>query len=125
MTLLAVLYVALAFGALVALCIMILRIGAMIGTCPVSGANARTAAVTIATGFAAIGAGGVVLIGAVLPLMAAEPLMGFLLALGFASLCLGLGFTHAVGTLRAVVTPAEKPVNMDPTLPKENADVPA
>ncbi|OAN80475.1 hypothetical protein A8B82_00020 [Sulfitobacter sp. EhC04] len=108
MILLAFIYILLAFGALAALCIMILRIGAMIGTCPQTSAAARAAAVTIATGFAAIGAGGVTLIGALLPLAASGPLISFLLALGLASLCLGLGFTHAVGTLRAVlVRPAQ------------------
>ncbi len=103
MTLLALSYVALAFGGLIALCMMILRIGAMIGTCPDSGAAAKAAAVTIATGFAAIGAGGVILIGALLPLNEGQPIVAFLLASGFASLCLGLGFTHAIGTLRAVM----------------------
>tara|TARA_R110002095_G_scaffold205319_1_gene188601 strand:- start:181 stop:486 length:306 start_codon:yes stop_codon:yes gene_type:complete len=93
MTLLALLYALLAFGALVALCTMILRIGAMIGTCPDSKDTARAAAVTIATGFAAIGAGGVTLIGALLPLNPGAPLVSWLLALGCASLCLGLGFT--------------------------------
>lgn len=96
-------YVALSFAGLAALCRMILRIGAMLGTCPQTGAAARTASVTIATGFAAIGAGGVILIGAVLPLFPQDAFAVFLLALGFASLCLGLGFTHAVGTLRAVI----------------------
>lgn len=65
---LALSYIAIAFGGLTALCIMILRIGVMVGTCPATGTAARAAAVTIATGLAAIGAGGVILIGAVLPL---------------------------------------------------------
>lgn len=103
MILLALSYIALAFGGLTALCIMILRIGAMVGTCPATGAAVRAAAVTIATGFAAIGAGGVILIGALLPLNVGQPTVAFLLALGLASLCLGLGFTHAIGTLRAVI----------------------
>jgi hypothetical protein len=103
MTFLALSYIALAFGGLAALCKMILRIGAMIGTCPDNGAAARAAAVTIATGFAAIGAGGVILIGALLPLNMGEPIVAFLAAAGLASLCLGLGFTHAIGTLRAVL----------------------
>ncbi|MEQ6201764.1 hypothetical protein ABMC88_01800 [Sulfitobacter sp. HNIBRBA2951] len=103
MTILAILYIALGFGALAALATMILRIGDMLGQCPQSRATARAAAVTIATGFAAIGAGGVILIGAALPLLAQAPLAGFLGALGFAALCLGLGFTQAVGTLRALM----------------------
>lgn len=108
-----VLYIGIAAGALVALAIMILKIGLMIGDCPQSKSAARAASVTITTGFAAIGAGGVILIGAVLPLMQDQPLAALMLALGFAALCLGLGFTHAVATLRAVVgdvmAPAAKP----------------
>jgi hypothetical protein len=107
MFVLAALYIALAFGALAALAIMILRIGALLGECPQSRATARAAAITIATGFAAIGAGGVILIGAALPLVANAPLAGFLAALGFAALCLGLGFTQAVGTLRALMQDAK------------------
>ncbi len=103
MILVALSYVLLAFGALTALCIMILRIGALLGDCPQTRAVARAGAITITTGFAAIGAGGVILIGAILPLMHQKPLVAFLIALGFAALCLGLGFTHAVGTLRAVI----------------------
>lgn len=61
---------------------------------------------TITTGFAAIGAGGVILIGAVLPLLAAVPLVGFLAALGFAALYIGLGFTHAIGPPRVVMQDA-------------------
>lgn len=107
MLLLATLYIALGFGALAALATMILRIGTLLGECPQSKRTARAASVTIATGFAAIGAGGVILIGAVLPIMEQAPLAGFLGALGFAALCLGLGFTQAVGTLRALMQDAQ------------------
>ncbi len=103
MLILAALYIALGFGGLSALAIMILRIGALLGECPQSRATARAGAMTIATGFSAIGAGGVILIGAALPLLGDAPLAGFLCASGFAALCLGLGFTHAVGTLRAIM----------------------
>jgi len=111
MTLLALTYVALGFGALSALCVMILRIGTMLGTCPDTGAAARAAAVTITTGFAAIGA--------VLPIMQDAPMVGFLAALGFASLCLGLGFTHAIATLRAVILDrqAQRPETATADLP--------
>ena len=108
MIVLALLYIALGFGALAALAIMILRIGTLLGECPQSRATARAAAVTIATGFAAIGAGGVILIGAALPLLAQAPMAGFLGALGFAALCLGLGFTQAVGTLRALMHDSQR-----------------
>ena len=46
------------------------------------------------------------LIGAALPLLSEAPLAGFLGALGFAALCLGLDFTQAVGTLRALMQDA-------------------
>ena len=107
---LAALYIALGFGGLAALAIMILRIGALLGECPQSRATARAGAVTIATGFSAIGAGGVMLIGAALALLAQAPMAGFLVALGFAALCLGLGFTHAISTLRAVMFDAQDKV---------------
>lgn len=110
MFVLAALYIALGFGGLAALAVMILRIGALLGECPQSRATARAGAVTIATGFSAIGAGGVILIGAALPLLAQAPMAGFLVALGFAALCLGLGFTHAISTLRAVMFDAQDKV---------------
>jgi hypothetical protein len=97
------LYLVGAFGCLIALSAMILRIGALLGDCPVSAARAKAVAVTIATGYAAIGAGGVILIGALVPLVADAPVVGLFGALGFAALCLGLGFTNAVSTLRAVL----------------------
>ena len=80
------------------------------GECPQSRATARAGAVTIATGFSAIGVGGVILIGAALALLAQAPMAGFLVALGFAALCLGLGFTHAISTLRAVMFDAQDKV---------------
>ena len=97
-------YILLGFGALAAVRTMILRIGAMLGACPDTCAAARAASVTITTGFAAIGAGGVIMVAAVMPLFPQTVFATFLLALGFVSLCLGLGFTHAIGTLRAVIT---------------------
>lgn len=116
MLVLAILYIALGFGTLAALATMILRIGALLGDCPQSIRTARAASVTIATGFAAIGAGGVILIGAAMPLAEQAPLAGFLGALGFAALCLGLGFTQAVGTLRALMQDAQAKVAR-PTTP--------
>ncbi|WP_415921380.1 hypothetical protein [Tateyamaria sp. SN6-1] len=105
MLILGLFYITLALGAVVALTLMILRIGALVGDCPVTQARARAVSITIATGFAAIGAGGVIMIGAVLPVLAEVPFAALMLALGFAALCLGLGFTHAMGTLRAALMP--------------------
>lgn len=112
-------------GLLMLLCMarMILRIGTLLGDCPHSGRAARAGSVTIATGYAMVGLGGVVLIGAVIPLLEGG-LLSLLPALGLVPICLGLGFSHAVATLRAVVreavqgTPsaltAEKPKSAPP-----------
>lgn len=108
MYILAFVYLGLGFGGVAALSAMILNIGRMVRNCPETGAASESAAVTIATGYAAIGGGGVILIGAALPMLADTPLVAFLLALGFAALCLGLGFAHAVGTLRAVILQAKR-----------------
>lgn len=101
-----ILYLVFALSALVALAGMILRIGQLLETCPDTSPAVRPAIVTITTGFAAIGSGGVILIGALIPLSGAVPLTGFLAALGLTSICLGLGFTQAVATLRAVLEPS-------------------
>jgi len=109
MIMLALTYITLALAALIALCIMILKIGALVGNCPQSKTAAHAAAVTVATGFAAIGSGGIIVIGSGLALADGAALPAFFLSLGFAALCLGLGFTHAIATLRAVVRmPAAK-----------------
>lgn len=98
-------YLIFALGALTALSVMILRIGALLETCPDNGPSVRPAIITVATGFAAIGSGGVILIGALVPMLSGAPLVGFFAALGLTSLCLGLGFTQAMATLRAVLDP--------------------
>ncbi|WP_299688654.1 hypothetical protein [uncultured Tateyamaria sp.] len=107
MLLLGFFYITFALGAVIALTLMILRIGALVGDCPVSQARTRAVSITVATGFAAFGAGGVIMIGAVLPVLEDAPFAALMLALGFAALCLGLGFTHAMGTLRAALLPAQ------------------
>lgn len=101
-------FVGLSIIALVALTKMILVIGTMQQTCPENGPVARLVSVTVATGFCAIGAGGVLLIAAALPILADAPVIGFFVGLGLAILCLGLGFSHAVNTLRLMLKPAEK-----------------
>lgn len=103
---LAILYITLSLTTLVLLAGMIVKIGSLIGGCPDSKRAAKVGAVTVATGYAAIGAGGVVLIGAALPLLQDAPYASLMVALGLAALCLGLGFAHAVGTLRAIVIDA-------------------
>lgn len=99
------------FGlATLALCVlgaMIFRIGDALTDCPATGRAARAGAMTIVTGFGAIGGGAVIIGGAAA--LALLPLMngaGVMAALGFTVLCLGLGFTQAVATLRDVIARA-------------------
>ena len=117
------LYVGLGLVMVAAMALMILKIGKLLGDCPVSVSAARVGSVTIATGYAMVGLGGVVLIGAVIPMLEGG-LLSLLPALGLVAICLGLGFSHAVATLRAVVReavqgtpsarPAEKPKSAPP-----------
>lgn len=120
MLILMFLYFLIAFTALVALAFMILQIGTLMADCPDMTTRAKAAAITIATGYTAIGAGGIVLIGLV-PSLASVPLAGLLGALGFATMCLGLGFTHAVATLRAVLAPPAQPIPVKPEQPHVQA----
>jgi hypothetical protein len=110
------LYIGLGLVMVTAMALMILKIGKLLGDCPASGRAARAAAVTIATGYGMIGFGGVALVGSTIPLMDMG-VIGVLPALGFAALCLGLGFGHAVATLRAVVREALTPPHAAPTTP--------
>ncbi|MGL5011740.1 MAG: hypothetical protein ACRC6I_17835, partial [Paracoccaceae bacterium] len=92
-------YFAIALGLLVALTRMILVIG--------RATECQPSATAIATGYLAIGLGGVTLIAALIPVFATPYSDGFpeivtLMAMGLASLSLGLGFTHAVRTLERV-----------------------
>jgi hypothetical protein len=98
---------------LLGLTAMILRIGEALGECPRTGRAARAASVTIATGFVAIGLGGVAIIAAGLAMMNSSGAAA-LFAVGLACVTLGLGFTHAVTLLRETVRAA--PVPMEPVL---------
>lgn len=100
-----VVYLGLGVMMLLAMTVMILRIGSLHGDCPQSGRAARAAAVTIATGYAMVGLGGIILIGAVIPMLEAG-FLALLPGLGLVAVCLGLGFSHAIATLRAVVREA-------------------
>lgn len=100
-----IIYLALSLGLVAMLSYMLLKIGKLIADCPQQGSPAtRAAAVTVATGFATVGAGAIVLIGALLPLTQSLTVGAMVLALGFASLCLGLGFAQAAAILRDVGT---------------------
>jgi hypothetical protein len=110
------LYIGLGLVMVTAMAVMILRIGDMIGNCPQSGRAARAAAVTIACGYGMIGFGGVALIGSAIPILEMGAI-GILPCLGLAALCLGLGFSNAVATLRAVVREALTPPHATPATP--------
>lgn len=91
------------FGiALLVLCLLalaILRIGEMLpGAAPCT----RVAAMTIATGFAAIGLGAIIAVAAAIA-MSDVSLVIFLAATGGITVALGLGFSNAVTTMRAVL----------------------
>lgn len=110
------LYLSLGLTMVVAMAVMILKIGTILGECPQSGRAARAAAVTISCGYAMIGFGGVAIIGTAIPLLEMGA-AGILPCLGLAALCLGLGFSNAVATLRAVVREALTPPHAAPATP--------
>jgi len=95
--------------ALAGLSYMIFRIGDALTDCPVTGRAARAGSLTIVTGFVAIGSGAVIIIAAgVFVALSEIAIEGAMAALGISVLCLGLGFTHAVATLRDVIAQAAK-----------------
>lgn len=113
-------FIGLSLITLVALTRMILLIGTMQQTCPENGPVARLVSVTVATGFCAIGAGGVLLIAAAFPVLSEAPVVAFFMGLGLAVLCLGLGFSHAVNTLRLML---QRPKERSVAKPPESAAV--
>jgi hypothetical protein len=101
-------YFTITLSTLIALARMILQVGRTMGDCPTNGATARAAALAVTTGFVAIGMGGVILIAAIIPSVVhggtpASAGVITLLTMGLACLSLGLGFSHAVRTLQAVL----------------------
>ena len=82
--------------------VMIIRLSGDMSDCPQRGKGLKSAGVAIATGYWAIGLGGIILIAAAIAAFDFGNPAVLLLGLGFASLCLGLGFANAVATLRAV-----------------------
>ena len=107
MSLIFPIYFILAACALAALSFMIFKIGDALADCPTTGRAARAGSLTIVTGFVAIGSGGVLIIAAAVFMSLTNiAVEGVMAALGLSILCLGLGFTHAVATLRDVVAQA-------------------
>lgn len=115
-------YTVVAMAGLAALAVMILKVGKMMGDCPQRGPAIRSAAVTVCTGFCAIGAGGVLLIAGVLPLLGNDAALALMGALGLVAICLGLGFTQAITILRAVAEGRRGDGKVD--RPEEASDVP-
>jgi hypothetical protein len=105
---------------LAALAWMILAIARVLGDCPDNAPRARAAGITIATGYLALGSGAVLLLGAFASLDPGPEVIFF--CLGLACVVLGLGFTHAITLLRAVVDGVAKP-RLNP-LPEAAAPVP-
>jgi hypothetical protein len=109
------LYLCVTIPALLALALMILAVARAAVACPEDGPRARAAGIAIATGYTAIGAGAVLLIGTLVAL-AAEPGLP-IFAMGLAVLVLGLGFSQAMTTLRAAVRPVQPAkVPLEPVL---------
>lgn len=93
--------------ALAGLSYMIFRIGEALSDCPATGRAAKAGSLTIVTGFVAIGTGAVMIIAAgVFTALAGINVETVLAAIGVSLLGLGLGFTHAIATLRDVVAQA-------------------
>ncbi|MEJ8562844.1 hypothetical protein QTO30_17590 [Yoonia sp. GPGPB17] len=93
--------------ALAGLSYMIFRIGDALSDCPATGRAAKAGSLTIVTGFVAIGTGAVMIIAAgIFTALAGINVETVLAAIGVSLLGLGLGFTHAIATLRDVVAQA-------------------
>jgi hypothetical protein len=119
MTLAVIGYFTVTLAMLIALMRVILQIGRSMADCPQTGAEARGAAMAVATGFMTIGFGGVLIVAAAIPALAnpadaADIAMITLLTIGFGSLALGLGFAHAMSNLQDAVK--ARPVPMEPVL---------
>ncbi len=109
MTITILTYLLVAIIGLGTLCAILLKIGTLMATCPINGPAIKISALTIVTGFGAIGLGGIVLIGAIFPLIIETGFNALMVALGLALLCLGLGFTQAMTTLQGIIKTLPKP----------------
>lgn len=93
--------------ALAGLSYMIFKIGEALTDCPIAGRAARAGALTIVTGFVAIGTGAVMIVAAgIFTAFSGISVDAILASIGLSLLGLGLGFTHAIATLRDVVAQA-------------------
>lgn len=97
------LYLSLAFTGLAALAAVLVLIGRMAQECPETAGAARLGTWVVVTGFAAIGAGVIALIGAALPYVLQGGKSGLYLTLGLVAVALGIGFYNAATTLRDIL----------------------
>lgn len=102
-------FLTLGFTGLLALAAVLVVIGRAAAACPQIGAAARVGTLVITTGFLALGAGAIAIIGAFLPVLVAGEVNGLYLALGFLALALGLGFSTAAVRLRDILNAAPRP----------------
>lgn len=96
-------------GGLIALCAVLIAIGKAAADCPQIAGAARVGTIVVTTGFAAIGAGMIALIAAMLPFIMHAGFNGLYLALGIAAIALGIGFYSAATTLRDILKAAQAP----------------
>ncbi len=100
-----IIYFVAAFAILALLDIIIYRVGSDMADCPKAPPGAKVAALAVSSGFAAIGAGGVILAAIIVPVFESASIIGLFISLGVVCICLGLGFGQALANLRAVVSP--------------------
>lgn len=110
-------YFTLALGGLGAVAAILVLIGRAAADCPQTASAAKLATLVVTTGFVAIGAGVVTLIGAALPVLAAGAATGLYVALGLALIALGIGFQIAATTLRDILRAARAASESVPAQP--------
>lgn len=104
-----ILFLAIAFAGLAALGFVLLRIGKAAADCPQIGGAARVLTMVVTTGFAAIGAGVIMIGAAALPVLASGHATGLYIALGLVAIALGIGFYNAAAVLRDALKAAPRP----------------
>ena len=118
-----VVYLTFAFLGLAALAKVIWTIGEALGDCPVTGPVAKAGALSIVTGFVAIGLGIIALGGAWIVGTDGLGTVTVYSTLGVIGILLGLGFTQAALTLRQLVQDMNDRLNRDPADANGAADV--
>ena len=99
------LYFGIGLSALTVLATMILVIGRDLGNCPRKGPALQIGAVSVATGFVAIGLGAMILVAPAIDAFG-DNLVGLFVTLGGVLISLGIGFTNAVAILRGLARDA-------------------